>query len=140
MTSKEYLSQVYNLQRKIERMNLRYQEYEQMASSVPGPNYSGVRVDGTRNLDAPFVKWIGKMLDLEKEIEKVQQKLDTAKAEIIGTIEKVENEDYKSVLTLRYISCLTWEDIADKLCVVKRTTLKWHEKGLILVDKIINEK
>lgn len=140
MDVKEYLSQVIKLNHKISRMELRADEYKRMAESVPGCNFDEIRVDRTRSLDAPFVKWINKLLELEKEMETVRQRLDMAKAEIIGTIEKVEDEDCKSVLTLRYISCLTWEDIADKLCVVKRTTLKWHEKGLISVDSIINEK
>lgn len=130
MTNKEYLSQVYKLQNKIDKMNIRYQEYERLASSVPGPNYDGVRVDGTRNLDAPFVKWVGKMIDLKAVIDSNQKKLDEIKTEVIGVIEALDNEDYKNVLMLRYISFLSWDDIADKLYVVKRTVLRWHDKAL----------
>lgn len=121
---------------KIDRMNLRYKEYERLASSVPGMNYEGVRVDGTRSLEAPFAKWVGKMIDLKIVIDENQKKLDELKAEIIGVIETLDNEDYKNVLMLRYISFLTWEEIADKLYISLSTVKRWHEKGC---EKIIQK-
>jgi hypothetical protein len=140
MTAKDYLSRVYKLQKKIERMELRYQEYEEMASSVSSPNYSGIRTDGTKSFEAPFVKWIEKAMDLGKDIEKEKAKLDATKAEVICVIEQIENEDYKSVLSLRYLRFMTWEDIAGKLYVTKRTTLRWHGIGLEETEKILQKK
>ncbi len=58
MTNKEYLSQVYHLDLKIKQLQLRSKEFERLSNTVPGSNYDGVRVDGTRNQEAPFVKWL----------------------------------------------------------------------------------
>lgn len=130
MTSKEYLSQVYILEQKIKRKQMHVKEYESLAASAPSAKLDSIRVDGTRNLDAPFVKWVEKIIDIEKEIKRLQMKLDTLKDEIIGVIEILDNEDYKTLLVYRYLHCMTWEDIADKLYISMSTVKRWHWKAL----------
>lgn len=133
MTAKEYLSQVYILEQKIKRKQMRAEEYKQLASSTPSINYDGIRVDGTRNLEAPFVKWVGKLIDIQEEIKNLQTKLDLLKDEIIGVIETLDNEDYKTLLVLRYLNCKPWEDIADKLYTSLSTVKRWHTKALVQI-------
>ena len=112
MTAKEYLMQVQKLEYKISRMKLRSEEYERLSHSIAGPNYDREPVSGTRNLDAPFVKWILKKADLDREIESLEEKLVNLKAEIVLTIEKLDSEDYKNVLVMHYINGLPFNDIA----------------------------
>ena len=70
MTSKEYLMQIYNLDHKIYMMQLEADEYRRLADVIPGGNYDKPFVKpSNRNTEAPFVKWINKALDKEKEIE-----------------------------------------------------------------------
>ena len=137
MTAKDYLSQVQKLEYKIGRMKLRAEEYERLSLSLPGQNYDGVRVDGTRNLDAPFVKWLMKKCDLEQEIRVLEERLVNLKAEIMLCIESISNEDYKSVLVLHYIENIGWRDIAERLYVSEATIFRWHRQGLneIVVPK-----
>lgn len=137
MTAKDYLSQVQKLEYKIGRMKLRAEEYERLSLSLPGQNYDGVRVDGTRNLDAPFVKWLMKKCDLEQEIRALEERLVNLKAEIMLCIESISNEDYKSVLVLHYIENIGWRDIAERLYVSEATIFRWHRQGLneIVVPK-----
>ena len=91
MTAKEYLSQIRKLEYKISRMKLRSEEYELLSHSLPGQNFDGVRVDGTRNLEAPFVKWIMKKCDLDQEIKVLEEKLVNLKAEVLLCIEILDN-------------------------------------------------
>lgn len=137
MTAKDYLSQVQKLEYKIGRMKLRAEEYERLSLSLPSQNYDGVRVDGTRNLDAPFVKWLMKKCDLEQEIRALEERLVNLKAEIMLCIESISNEDYKSVLVLHYIENIGWRDIAERLYVSEATIFRWHRQGLneIVVPK-----
>lgn len=130
MTAKEYLSQIQKLEYKISRMKLRAEEYERLSASIPGPNYDGIRVDGTRSHDAPFVKWIMKKLDLEQEIKVLEERLDKLKAEIMMCIEQLENEDYKNVLVMHYMKGLPWNEIANRLYVAERTIYRWHNNAL----------
>ena len=139
MTTKEYLSQIQKLEYKISRMKIRAEEYERLSASIPGPNYDGIRVDGTRSNDAPFVKWLMKKLDIEQEIKALEGKLENLKAEIMMCIEQLENEDYKNVLVMHYIKGLPWEVIADRLFVCRATVFNWSSKALELI-KIPEQK
>lgn len=139
MTTKEYLSQIQKLEYKISRMKLRAEEYERLSASIPGPNYDGIRVDGTRSHDAPFVKWIMKKLDLEQEIKVLEEKLDNLKAETMACIEALDNEDYKNVLVMHYLKGMPWEVIADRLYVCRATVFNWNNKALELM-KIPEQK
>lgn len=138
MTAKEYLSQIQKLEYKISRMKLRAEEYQRLSESIPGQNYDGIRVDCTRNHDAPFVKWLMKKADLEQEISVLEEKLANLKAEIMMCIERLDNEDYKNVLVMHYIKGLPWTEIANRMYVVERTIYRWHNNALREI-KITNQ-
>lgn len=131
MNAHDYLSQVGKLQHKLDMMQFRADEYNRLASSVPGPCY-GERIGSNpnRNTEAPFVKWVWKLLDLEKEMDGVRAELDAVKAEAIGAIEKMGDENLKSVLMLRYISLLSFPEICDRLYVSLPTVKRWNRCGL----------
>lgn len=103
---------------------------QRLSESIPGQSYDGIRVDGTRNLDAPFVKWLMKKADLEQEIKVLEEKLANLKAEIVTCIESLDNEDYKNLLVMHYIKGLPWTEIANRMYVVERTIYRWHSKAL----------
>jgi hypothetical protein len=103
--------------------------YERMSLSVSGQNYESVRVDRTRNLDAPFVKWIMKKCELDQEIATFEEKLLNLKTEILLCIEKLNNVDYKNVLVMHYVNGCTWDEVAKKLYVGRRLCLDGTNKG-----------
>lgn len=120
--------------RKIERMSERAEEYNRLSYSIPGMNFEQVRVDKSRNLDAPFVKWLAKLDEIERQIEKEKTKLDEMLVIVTSAIEAIDDDNYKSVLTYRYIDNLIWEDIADKLYVSHATVHRWHSAALDILE------
>ena len=52
------------------------------------------------------------IIDLENEISADMLQLINLKREITETINKVENDEYKTILEKRYLCWLTWEQIA----------------------------
>jgi len=134
MTNKEYLSQVYHLELKIKQLQLRSEEFERLSNTVPSSNYDGIRVDGTHNQEAPYVKWIVKKSEVDNKIADLKKELEKLKVEILQVIEKLENEDHKNVLIMRYLDTQTWEKIAENLYCSISTVKRWHEKS---VEKII---
>lgn len=130
MTNKDYLSQVYHLELKIKQLMLRSKEFERLSFTVPGSNYDRIRVDGTHNQEAPYVKWIVKKSEVDGKIAFLQKDLDRLKVEILQVIEKLDNEDYKNVLIMRYLDTLTWEEIASKMYYSVATVKRWHNKAL----------
>lgn len=130
MTSKEYLEQIGKLEHKIKCMKLRSEEYDRLSMSLPSQDFTRDRVQTTPNLDAPFVKWIMKKAELDKQIENNEKKLKELRAEAVLKIEELDNENYKNVLVLRYLKYMNWDDICCYLFAAKRTVMRWHENAL----------
>ncbi|MDY2895337.1 MAG: sigma factor-like helix-turn-helix DNA-binding protein [Candidatus Enterosoma sp.] len=135
MTTKEYLERIGKLERKINAMKMRSQEYDRLSLSIPGPSY-GERIGSNpnRNTEAPFLKWLIKKHDLDLEIEKLEKKLKDMQAEALLKIEELDNEDYKNVLVMRYIKGIEWKEISQSLYVSLSTVKRWHNEAL---DKIV---
>lgn len=133
MTNKEYLSQLYHLEKKIRQLKLRSDEFERLSLTVPGSNFYAVRVDGTRNSEAPFVKWLIKKAEVDEVIDSLQKEETRLKIEIMQVIEKLENEDYKNVLIMRYLDTQTWEKIAENLYCSTSTVKRWHKNAVELL-------
>ena len=78
MTSKEFLQKPMRIQHRIEQLQLKRQTFEELANSIPGGNYDKPLVQKTRNTQAPFIKWIDKIMEVEKEIEKLEEEFEVA--------------------------------------------------------------
>ena len=68
MTAKQYLSQAYRLNERINSDLSELDRLRDLATSLSGVNYDGVRVSKTRSTEAPFEKTICKIIDAERKI------------------------------------------------------------------------
>ena len=130
MKVKDYLSRYHYTELKIKRLQEEVNEYIRLANSIPGCNFDAIRVDGTKSLDAPFVKWIHKALDNEQLIGELKKQLPVIKGEIISIIDELEDSQLKRVLIHRYIDWLSWSEIAKKMLYSVATIRRWHEKAI----------
>ena len=131
MTSKEYLMQIYNLDHKIYMMQLEADEYRRLADVIPSGNYDKPFVKpSNRNTEAPFVKWINKALDKEKEIEKEIERLNNLKVEVTSVISQIDNGNYRMVLMLRYLKSMKIEEIAETMHYSIPSVKRWHREAL----------
>lgn len=128
--AQDYLSQVYHLEEKIKKLKLDIEEYKRLATELPGSDYDSVKVDCTRTNDAPFKKWIIKAADLEIDLKALEEKYPILKNEVIATIDSIQDSDLKRVLFYRYIDRMSWNQIADKVCVSVPTIFRYHKNGL----------
>ena len=129
MTVKEYLRQAYRLDQKINSDLGEMAALREMASSVSSPQLSE-RVQTSRNPDAPFVRCIEKIMDLENRINQEVDLLVDLKDEIRAVITTVEDTDERMVLKYRYVHNYTWEQIGNELHADSRTVRRWHGKAL----------
>lgn len=130
MTAKEYLSRYYVMKQKIERIEEEVEEYKRLANSIPGCNFDDVRVDGTKNKDAIQIKWVHRAIDKEDDLKLMIKNLPIVKAEILNTVMQLEDSNLKRLLIYRYIDCLTWQDIMEKMYLSKATVLRWHKQAI----------
>lgn len=139
MTVKEYLRQAYRLDQKISSDLEEVALLREMVSSVSSPQMTE-RVQTSRNTDAPFVRALEKIMDLEEQINKEIDLLMELKKEIRIVITTVEDTDERMVLKYRYVHNYTWEQIGNELHADARTVRRWHGKALqhvILPDNSI---
>jgi len=130
MTVKEYLHQAYRLDQKIKSDTMEVQNLRVMAGSMSAIQYDKDRVQTSRSTDAPFIRTLEKMWDLENRIAAELETLSDLKKQIREVIEAVPDTDERMVLKYRYIHGLTWEQIGIELCADARTIRRWHGKAL----------
>ena len=129
MTAKEYLRQAYRLDQKISSDLEEVASLREMSASVSSPQPTE-RVQTSKNTDAPFVRALEKIIDLEEHINKEVELLIELKNEIRVVITTVEDTDERMVLKYRYVHNYTWEQIGNELHADARTVRRWHGKAL----------
>lgn len=134
MDARQYLEQVYDMKNHIKRLNQELDSYRELASSMPGCNLDE-RINKQRSTEAPFVKYIYKIMDLEDEIKTETGRLEIMKLEIGHQINMLEDTNERLVLRYRYLVCMPWNEIADRLHYSIRYVYKIHGRALQHFEK-----
>lgn len=133
MEAKDFLKEPSRIARRIESLKIKKAEFETLANSIPGGNYDQPVVQKSHDNKAPFVRWIDKILEVEKKIEEAEKELNKVKSEVLAAIEKIPNEDYQNLLIMRYLNEYTWDEICDKLYISLSTVKRWHWDALVIL-------
>lgn len=130
MNKKEYLRQVYLLDKRIKADMDEVVRLRELATSVSSLRYDREYVQTTRSIEAPFVKALIRVMDLEAKINMEITLLISLKEQILDVISKLESVDEQMILRYRYMSNMTWEDIGKELHAGVRTVIRWHGNAL----------
>ena len=142
MTVKEYLGQAYLLDHRIKSDTMELEELRLMAQTISSPGFEE-HYNASKNTDAPYIKTLEKMFDMESKIMKEINTLVELKNQITEVISQIEKPEYQMILKYRYIHNMTWPTIGDKLCADGRTVQRWHNKAIAkikLPENAINLK
>ena len=130
MTAKEYLSQAYRLDRridsKLEQLSA-LRDTTTKATSV----MNDVVVSRSRNMQS-LQDTIAKIVDMERELDHDIDQLVDLKRDTTRLIKLVNNPQYQLILEMRYLTYQSWREIADQLEVDERYIYKLH--GLALKE------
>lgn len=132
MTAKEYLSQAYRLDQRIDSNIAEITRLREMACGISSPSWEE-KVQTSRNTDAPFVRCLEKIMDLEKVVNGEIDTLVDLKRQIRTTVDTVTNVNERMVLRYRYIHNMTWEQIGGELNADESTIRRWHKAALSAV-------
>ena len=138
MTAKEYLSQAWNIDRRINDKLAHVAQLRDMATNVSTVISDMPRSPGLNNQRMENI--IARLTDTEEEINADIDHLVSLKLEIMNTIWQVEDENAQMVLERRYHSFKSWEDIAADMSVSIRWVHKIHAKALDDVEKILEKR
>ena len=138
MRAKEILRQAFCLDRRIASDINEMRELRELAESVSSPNLEE-KVQTSRSSDAPFVRSIEKIMDLESRIAEEVDRLVDMKTEIRDLIDKVDDHDQRMLLRYRYIHFYTWEEISAEMNYGLRWVYILHGRALESVNNILKE-
>ena len=133
MDKKEFLCRYHNLKLRIEKVEDYIDFCDERSKSVPGPSYGDMPRNPNAPTEAPFVKWIYKMLDAQEELKKLKEKATSAKNQIESAIAEIDDESLQQLLVYRYIDWLSWSEIESRLYISQTTRKRWHDKALELL-------
>ena len=121
----QLIEEIKKLRNKIKGQKTLIEVYEQMSHSLGGSDYSVERVDGSRDLRAPFEKWIYKKMDAEEKLKGFEETLVIKLEELSVAINSKE---------------MRWEDIPSELGYSSSSIYRFHKEGLdLLGNLIVNE-
>jgi len=128
MTVKEYLSQAYRIDQRINSKLEQVASLRDLArkatatlSDMPhNPNNNVHSMEGI----------IVKILDLENEINQEIDELVDLKREIVTIIKRIENPVYQTLLELRYLGFKSWEQIAVEMGYSLQHVFRLHDRSL----------
>ena len=110
MTAKEYLSQAYRLDQRIDAKIEQVMSLRNLAAKATS-TLSDAMPSGTRNVHR-MEDIIIKIIDFENEINADIDRLVDLKREIMRVIKALPNPEYQTLLELRYLCFKSWEQIA----------------------------
>ncbi len=144
MTAKEYLSSVKILSSEICAKKRRLEVYRSLCG-YKSPQLSDMPRSASPNLQS-MESSVLRVLDLEAEIQKAEQKLDSMKKELRTVINstiigsdavsrrQTSQANFLLVLELRYVDCLSWKDIAYQMGYTERHVQRLHGDALTYIN------
>lgn len=128
MTKKEYLSQAYRLDQRINSKLAQVTALNDLATKC-----TSTLSDMPRNPNratSTMADSVEKIIDLQAEINNDIDCLVDLKRDLVRTIKSVENAEYQTILELRYLCFKTWEQIAVDMGYNVRHVYRIHDEAV----------
>ena len=138
MTAKEYLSQAYRLDQRIQSKKSQILSLESMASNCTTA-ITGMPRNPSPSV-SPMADAVCKIVDIKNDLRDELARLLNLKIRILEIIHSVKNLEYQLILEKRYLCYQPWETIACDLSYSVSWVLKLHSKSLRAVDEVIAGK
>ena len=115
MEAKQYLQQIYRCNELIQANLEEIENLRSKSTSIVSFALDEERVSHSPSREAPFVKTVNKLVDLEKEVSIEMEHFLDLRKEIRDTINQLKNINRVLVLRYRHIEFMTWESIAEQM-------------------------
>lgn len=130
MKAKEYLQQLQRLDTVINQKIKEVHDLRLQAQSTGGLDYSKERVQSSPSGDAPFVKPICRIIDLEAEINAEIDAFVDDKHKIINQIQSLKNSKYIEILYKHYVEFKRLEVVAVEMNFTYQYVVELHGYAL----------
>ena len=123
----KYLSRYIPLSGRINRMLEEQYRWKCLAMKVT-QNFSPTPGGGESG--SPIERPMDKVLEIDEEINREIDELQTVRQEIRAALNQLEDESLKLLMEYRYIDGLTWERIAEKMHYSRQWVTSLHGRAL----------
>ncbi len=132
MTAREYLSQAYYLD---QRINSKIEQVESLNDLARKAGYaiSGMPRNPDRAVSS-MANAVEKIVDLQAEINADIGRMVGLKSEIMKAIRQVDDPEFQTLLEKRYLNFHTWGQIAADMGYNVRHLYRIHERALLEVE------
>lgn len=130
MKAKEYLQQLQRLDTMINQKIKELGDLRLMLQSAGGIDYSKERVQSSPSGDAPFVKPVLRMIELEQEINAEIDRFVDEKHEIINQIQALQNPKHIDILYKHYVEFKRLEIVAVEMNFTYQYIVELHGTAL----------
>lgn len=131
MSTKEWLKKARNIDKEIKQLKIARQEaYDKAISTSVDTSRERVQSNSGNSTEKKLVT----LLEYDRLITEQENKLLKCKTEILGAINSVDNELYRSLLTAYYINCKSWEEVAQELHYDVRWVYRLHGRALQAIE------
>lgn len=129
MTAKEFLSQAWRIDERIESRLEEIERLEARLESVRMASITGMPRGGASD----WTDTANRVIDLKNRISAEMGELCRVKRLVNDAIDAVEDARYRRVLELRYRNYYTWERIAETMDYDSRWVRRLHASALACV-------
>lgn len=129
MTAKEYLSRLRSLELRLLSSANEIENLTNIATTITSAiNSDGIHTTGTTS--DKLGNCVAKIVDLQHEIDADMRDLEEVRKEIIDSLDNVSNGKHRELLRMRYVSHMTFEEIAVAMDMSWRWIIKLHGRAL----------
>jgi len=130
MDVKEYLQQAHLLDQRINFNLRRMQEMKSGLCGLRSPQLDAVKVQTSQTGDAPFVRGLMRVEEMQERINQETDLLVELRKQISEVIHSLPSENQQMLLLYRYVEKKTWVEIGNLLGAGKSTVKRWHSDAL----------
>lgn len=128
MTAKEYLKSYRDVQREIKDLDYRMAQLRLKYTAPSAIEYSDM--PKAHNTEHDLSEYVAKMDEMTDYMISKYTRLRGIEVDIYLRLDKMEKQDERELLRLRYIDGMTWEKIADRLGFDVRHIHRIHGRAL----------
>ena len=110
MRAREYLSQAYRLDQRINSKLEQVQSLNELAAKATS-TLTGMPRNPNR-ATSTMADAVAKIVDLQAEINRDIDRLVDLKRDIVALVKSVDNTEFQTLLEKRYLCYMSWEQIA----------------------------
>ena len=127
LEKKNYLMRYRKNREAVRRLERKMVELDQQCCRTKSQNMTGMPRGGT---PVSIEEMIGDKEEIAQRIERLKAKGRTIRAEILSTIDDMENTRYAEVLEAFFVDCKEFEEIANEKGFNKRHVIRLYTEAI----------